>query len=80
MEPPVSEPSAPAQSPAAAATPEPEEEPAGARRMSQGLRPVGKGPSSAGRPKANSCMASLPRITAPAAWSRSVTKASRAGT
>jgi hypothetical protein len=80
MDPPVSEPSAPAQRPAATATPEPEEEPAGARVTSHGLRPVGKRPSRAGRPKAHSCMVSLPSITAPAACSRSVTKASRMGT
>src|SRR6267143_50486 len=80
IEPPVSEPSAPAHSPAAAATAEPDDEPAGARRTSHGLRPVGNGPSVTGRPNAHSCIASLPRSTAPASLSRRVTNASRAGT
>src|SRR4029450_3291733 len=40
MAPPVSEPSAPAQRPAATATPEPEEEPARARGTSRARRPA----------------------------------------
>src|SRR4051812_26519083 len=54
-EPPVSEPRAPAQSPAAAAAPEPDDEPEVIRSTFQGLRPVRNGPSCiepsvAGRP------------------------------
>src|SRR6266511_4707330 len=80
IEPPVSEPSAPAHRPAATATGDPELAPAGTRERSHGFRPVASGPAGIGRPNANSCMLSLPRRTAPAAANRSATKASRSGT
>lgn len=79
IEPPVSEPRLPRQSPAAIAAAEPEEEPPVKRSVSQGLRAGGQGRSKAGPPIANSWVASLPSITAPASASRSTAAALRFG-
>mgnify|MGYP005807340105 CR=1 FL=1 len=80
IEPPVSEPIAPAQRPAATAAPEPLDEPAGMWSGFQGLRAAGQGRSCDGPPKANSWVASLPTTMAPAAFSRATVSASSCGT
>src|SRR4051812_9053739 len=80
MEPPVSEPVPPRMTPAATAAAVPEEEPAVDRVVSQGLRGGGQGRSKDGPPLANSCVASLPSITAPPAAQDATAAASRTGT
>ncbi len=70
----MSEPRAAGQRRAATAAPEPPLEPPGTRSRSQGLRVGG-----VTMPQANSCMRSLPRITAPAARSRATAWLSAAG-
>ena len=66
IDPPVSDPVPPRITPAATAAPVPDDDPAVKRAVSQGLRAGGQGRSKDGPPKANSCVASLPSITAPA--------------
>ena len=51
-----------------------------ARAADRALRAGGQGRSKAGPPMANSCVASLPSITAPAAPRRRTVSASRVGT
>src|SRR5690348_14985080 len=80
IEPPVSLPMAPSASPAATATAEPDDEPDGSSDVSQGLRAGGQGRSNEVPPIANSHVASLPVITAPACFSKVTVKASSAGT
>ena len=80
IEPPVSEPSAPSAKPAATAAAEPLEEPAGSCAVFHGFFAGGQGRSCDGPPMANSQVASLPRMTAPASRRRAVTKASSADT
>ena len=75
MEPAVSVPSAPRQCPAASAAAEPPLEPPGIRPRSQGFDVPG-----VTVPQANSCVAVLPRMRAPAARSRATTGASAWGT
>ena len=79
MEPPVSEPSAAMQSPAATAVPDPLDDPPGPRSVSQGLRDNSKRLVS-GPPSANSCIASLPSTMTPASRSLATEVASLAGT
>src|SRR5215471_18760013 len=79
-EPPVSVPSAAGTNPAARATPEPLDEPPGKCRPPQGLTAGGQGRSKEGPPMANSCVASLPIMIAPAALRRAHTNASLAAT
>src|SRR5580704_4143817 len=79
MDPPVSDPSAPAVIRAATATALPPDEPPGMRDVSHGLR-VGKNALfSVDDPIANSSMLHLPGSTAPAARSRATTVASYGG-
>ena len=66
IDPPVSDPVPPMISPAATAAPVPDDDPAVKRSLFQGLRAGGHGTSNDGPPKANSCVASLPSMTAPA--------------
>ena len=80
IEPLVSEPMAPEQKPAAIAVPEPLDEPPGCRSGIHGLRAGGNGWSGVAAPVANSCVASLPMMTAPAARSRATVSASTEGT
>src|SRR5277367_4009967 len=75
-EPPVSVPSASGNIPAQTPAPEPDDEPPGWWAGFQGLRAGGKGRSKLGPPRANSCVASLPRMTAPAWRSLDTTTAS----
>src|SRR5256884_6988492 len=75
-EPPVSVPKEPAASPPATAAAEPPDEPPGTRARSHGLRVSWKAECSVDEPIANSSMLVLPRLTAPAASSRSITVAS----
>ena len=79
MEPPVSVPTASGTTPAATAAPDPPLEPPGTWLRFQGFR-VGPwyGLSVVG-PKANSCVAVLPMMTAPAARSRRTQVASDSG-
>ena len=80
IDPPVSDPSAQGTRPAATAAPEPLDEPPANRSSAQGLRTGGQGRSKEGPPCANSCVASLPSSSAPAALSRVTIAASRCGT
>ena len=70
MEPPVSEPSESATSPAATAAAEPPEEPPGTRSVSQGLLVRWKAELSVELPKANSSMLALPMGRQPASSMR----------
>ena len=79
MLPPVSDPSEPMHSPAATAAPEPLLEPPGMWSGFHGLR-AGSKRLVGGPPRANSCIASLPSSTVPAAFSRATTVASCDGT
>src|SRR5688572_26022747 len=79
IEPPVSEPSANAASPAETAAPEPLDDPPVKCSRFQGLRAGGHGRSKEGPPWANSWVASLPSSTAPASRSLLVVVASSAG-
>ena len=80
MEPPVQEPRAPITWPAATAEPLPLLEPPVMWARCQGLRAGSKGVDQSGPPRANSCIASLPTSTPPAAFSRAVVVASTCGT
>src|SRR5439155_1653903 len=80
IEPPVSEPSAPWASPAASAAAEPLEEPPGMCSRLHGFFAGWKRWPGNWRPKANSCVMSLPSITQPARWSRVTHVASSSGT
>src|SRR5262245_7343271 len=80
IEPPVSDPRLTGTRPAASAAPEPDEEPPVKCAAFQGLRAGGHGRSNDGPPCANSCVASLPIRTAPAAFRRATVVASLAGT
>src|SRR5262245_39616004 len=80
IEPPVSEPSAPATRPAATAAPEPLDEPPVKCSRFQGLRAGGHGRSNDGPPCANSCVCSLPSRTPPASYSLRVQVESALGT
>src|SRR5215475_11161468 len=80
IEPPVSEPSAAGTNPAATAAPEPLDEPPVKCSRFHGLRAGGQGRSKDGPPWANSCVASLPVSTAPAAASLVTAVASKSGT
>src|SRR6185503_12236687 len=79
-EPPVSVPIAAGTKPAAVALPAPLEEPPQKWSRFQGLRAGGHGRSNDGPPMANSCVASLPMNTPPAALSFHATCASDATT
>src|SRR5262245_5998153 len=79
MEPPVSEPIAHGESPAATAAPEPLDDPPVKCSRFHGLRAGGHGKSNEGPPWANSCVAALPRRIAPASYSLAVTVASAVG-
>src|SRR5262249_56212887 len=78
IDPPVSEPSATGTMPAATAAPEPDEEPPVKRARFQGLRAGGHGRSNEGPACAISWVASLPRSTPPASYTRLVALASSA--
>ena len=80
MEPPVQEPSAPMHRPPATAAPEPLEDPPVMWPVFHGFRAGGNGVVKSGPPRANSCMASLPRSTAPASRYLATTVQSSAGT
>ena len=80
IEPPVSEPSVIGARPAAAAAPEPDDEPPVKCAVFQGLRAGGQGKSNDGPPWANSCVASLPVRIAPASCRRVTQVASLSGT
>jgi len=71
---------APMHSPAATATPEPDDEPEGSSSVFQGLRAGGQGRSKDDPPMANSQVASLPVMTAPACFRRLTVNASSVGT
>src|SRR5262252_6918295 len=77
-DPPVSEPRASGNSPAHTPAPEPEDEPPGWCSGFHGLRAGGNGRSKLEPPMANSWVASLPRIIAPAWRSFATTTASDA--
>ncbi len=79
-DPPVSVPSANGNSPAQTPAPEPEDDPPGWWPGFHGLRAGGNGKSKLGPPIANSCVDSLPRITAPAWRNLDTTTASDAAT
>ena len=76
IDPPVSDPNAPAANPAATAAALPPDEPPATRCRSCGLRVGPKAEFSVDEPMANSSRFVLPTITAPAAASRSTTVAS----
>ena len=80
IDPPVSDPVPPRISPAATAAPVPDDDPDVKRSLFQGLRAGGHGTSNDGPPKANSCVASLPSMTAPASAHFFTVCASRVGT
>ena len=80
IDPRVSVPIAKGTSPAPTAEPEPLEEPPGWKSVFHGLRTAGNGWSGVMLPLANSCVPSLPRITAPASFRRRTLSASIAGT
>src|SRR5271156_6288425 len=65
-DPPVSEPSANGNSPAATPAPDPDDDPPGWCSRFHGLRAGGNGRSKLGPPMANSCVDSLPMMIAPA--------------
>src|SRR5690348_4974610 len=79
IDPPVSLPIAPMQKPAATATADPEEEPDGSSSRFQGFRAGGHGRSNEDPPIANSQVANLPVMMAPASRNRPTAKASSAG-
>ena len=66
IDPPVSLPIAPMHNPAATATPDPDDDPDGSSEMSHGLRAGGQGRSNDDPPMANSHVASLLVMMAPA--------------
>jgi hypothetical protein len=66
--------------PAATAAPVPDEDPPVKYSVFQGLRAGGQGKSKDGPPQANSWVASLPSITAPASRQRRTTAESIFGT
>src|SRR5215813_2846408 len=80
IEPPVSEPRLAGTNPAAIAAPDPDDEPPVKSAVFHGLRAGGQGRSNDGPPWANSCVASLPISTAPAARSLATAVASLVGT
>ena len=80
IEPPVSDPRLAGTRPAAIAAPEPDDEPPVKCAVFQGLRAGGQGRSKDGPPWANSCVASLPISTAPAARSLATAVESLLGT
>src|SRR5215475_6908492 len=79
IEPPVSKPSEPKQSPAATAAAEPPLDPPVIRRVSQGLLQAPISELILVAPRANSCILSLPIRIAPASRSLVITVASYAG-
>src|ERR1700722_3999405 len=79
IEPPVSLPIAPMHKPAATATAGPDDDPDGSSVRFQGLRAGGHGRSNEDPPMANSQVASLLVMTAPARRKRVTVKASSAG-
>ena len=80
IEPPVSLPIAAAARSAPTAAADPPDDPPGTRERSHGFRVAKKAECSVDEPIANSSMLVLPRMTAPAASSRSITVASYGGT
>ena len=80
IEPPVSLPIAPMHNPAATATADPDDDPEGSSVTSQGLRAGGQGRSNDDPPMANSQVANLLVMTAPASRNRLTVKASSVGT
>ncbi len=80
IDPPVSLPIAPMHRPAATAAPDPDDDPDGSSDMSHGLRAGGHGRSNDDPPIANSQVANLLVMTAPASRNRLTVKASAAGT
>src|ERR1700677_1635498 len=80
IEPPVSLPIAPMHKPAATAAADPDDDPDGSSEISHGLRAGGHGRSNDEPPMANSQVASLLVMTAPAARRRATVKASAVGT
>src|ERR1700716_4346050 len=80
IDPPVSLPIAPMHSPAATAAPDPDDDPDGSSDTSHGLRAGGQGRWKADPPIANSQVANLLVITAPASRRRLTVKASSVGT
>src|ERR1700755_712033 len=79
IDPPVSLPIAPMHKPAATATADPEDDPEGSSVTSQGLRAGGQGRANEDPPMANSQVANLLVMTAPALRRRPTVKASSAG-
>ena len=79
IEPPVSDPSVPIARPEAIAAPDPLLEPPVTWSRFHGLQ-AWSNRLVLGPPNANSCMASLPRLTAPASRSRTIAVLSSAGT
>src|SRR5262245_55387462 len=80
IEPPVSEPVAPAHRPAATATPDPLDEPLGVCSTFHGLRGAGYAASGEPPPNANSSVVSFPSMIAPARLSSATQCASSPGT
>ena len=80
MEPPVSDPRLTGTRPPAIAAPDPDDEPPVKCAVFHGLRAGGQGKSKEGPPCANSCVASLPMSTAPAARSFATAVESLSGT
>src|ERR1700691_1930071 len=80
IDPPVSLPIAPMHKPAATATAGPDDDPDGSSDVFHGLRAGGQGRSNDDPPMANSQVASLLVMTAPAWRNRVTVKASSAGT
>ncbi len=80
IDPPVSDPVPPRITPAASAAPVPDDDPPVKWAVFQGLRAGGQGRSKLGPPQANSWVASLPSITAPASAQAETAAASAAGT
>ena len=80
IEPPVSDPVPPRIIPAATAAPVPDDDPAVKCAGFHGLRAGGQGRSKDGPPIANSCVASLPSMTVPAASHFETTVPSAVGT
>src|ERR1700678_208484 len=76
IDPPVSLPIAPMHRPAATAAPDPDDDPDGSSETSHGLRAGGQGRSNDDPPIANSQVASLLVMTAPALRNRLTVKAS----
>src|SRR5580658_10823420 len=80
IEPPVSDPVPPRIMPDATAAPVPDDDPEVKCAGFHGLRAGGHGRSKLGPPMANSCVASLPSMTVPAAAQSCTTRESSVGT